>query len=146
MESSVRTPGRGTRRFAQSWLPIVAWAGLIFFLSAQPNLRFVPDEGMDFFVRKVGHMGVFGILALLAWRALVGTTAWPRPALWAFVSTAAYATTDELHQAFVAGRHASGVDVGIDTTGALIALLALEIVRSIRSRGREPGDAAKRAG
>jgi VanZ family protein len=31
--------------------------------------------------------------------------------------------TDERHEAFVAGRHPSVVDVGIDTIGALIALV-----------------------
>ena len=35
-----------------------------------------------------------------------------------------YAASDELHQAFVRGRHASPVDVAIDTVGLLIGLLA----------------------
>ncbi len=63
------------------WAPVLGWAGLIFVLSAQPDLRFASDPGLDFVVRKLGHMGVFGILALLAWRALAGTTAWRRAAM-----------------------------------------------------------------
>jgi hypothetical protein len=43
---------------------------LIFALSAQPDLRFAPDAELDFVVRKIGHMGVFAILALLLLRAL----------------------------------------------------------------------------
>jgi hypothetical protein len=54
-------------------------------------LRFVPDPGLDFIIRKLGHMGVFGILALLLWRALVGTTAWRQLWAWAFVLTVLYA-------------------------------------------------------
>jgi VanZ family protein len=41
------------------------------------------------------------------------------------VLTALYASTDEFHQTFVPGRHGSAVDVAIDSTGALIALLGM---------------------
>jgi VanZ family protein len=119
---------RGTRLFG--WLPVVAWAALIFVLPAQPNLRFVSDAGLDFVVRKLGHIGVFGILALLVWRALAGTTAWRRPWAWAFALTVLYAASDELHQGFVAGRHPSAIDVGIDAAGALIALAVVGLIRS----------------
>ncbi len=44
-----------------------------------------------------------GILALLSWRALAGTTAWRRSRAWAFALTVLYAATDELHQGLVAG-------------------------------------------
>ncbi|MGH7488463.1 MAG: VanZ family protein, partial [bacterium] len=83
------------------WVPVLSWAALIFALSAQPNLRFVPDAGLDFVVRKLGHTGVFGILALLSWRALAGTTAWRRSWAWAFALTVLYAASDEFHQGFV---------------------------------------------
>jgi VanZ family protein len=116
-----------------AWLSAIAWAGLIFAFSAQPNLRFVPDAGLDFLVRKAGHMAVFGILALLTWRALAPTTAWRRPWAWALALAVLYAVTDELHQGFVAGRHPSPVDVGIDATGALIAVVAAGIVQSRRA-------------
>ena len=93
----------------------------------------MPDAGLDFVVRKLGYMGAFGILALLSWRALGGTTASRRPWAWAFALTVLYAAGDELHQGLVAGRHLSVVDVGIEATGALIALVATRIVRLPRS-------------
>jgi VanZ family protein len=128
-----RAPLFGRLAFA-AWLPAVAWAGLIFAFSAQPNLRFVPDDGLDFLVRKAGHMAVFGILALLALRAVATTTAWRRPWAWALALAVLYAITDELHQGFVAGRHPSPVDVGIDAVGALIAVVAaVGIVRARRA-------------
>ena len=89
---------RGSGRPLLAWVPAIAWAGLIFAFSAQPNLRFVPDAGLDFLVRKAGHMGVFGILALLLWRAMAGTTAWRRPWAWALALAVLYAASDELHQ------------------------------------------------
>ena len=124
---------RDSGGWALAWLPVISWAALIFAFSAQPNLRFMPDAGLDFLVRKAGHMGVFGILALLLWRALAGTTAWRRPWAWALALAVLYAATDELHQGFVAGRHESAVDVGIDAAGAIIAVAAAGLVRSRRS-------------
>ena len=116
-----------------AWLPVVAWAGVIFAFSAQPNLRFVQDQGLDFLVRKAGHMAVFGMLALLLWRALAVTTTWRRPWAWALAFAILYSITDELHQGFVAGRHPSPVDVSIDATGALLAIVAVWLIRSRRS-------------
>jgi len=125
---------RGSGQPLVAWLPAIVWAGLIFVFSAQPNLRFVPDEGLDFLVRKAGHMGVFGILALLLWRSVAGTTAWRRPWAWALALAVLYAITDELHQGGVTGRHAAAVDVGIDSAGALLAVVAVGLIRSRRTR------------
>jgi VanZ family protein len=118
------------------WLPAIAWAGFIFVLSATPNLRFVESASLDFIVRKMGHMAVFGILALLLWGAL----SYSRVRLALLVSlalTVAYAASDEFHQSFTAGRHPSPIDVGIDSVGAVLALAAL--TAWLRFRSRRPG-------
>jgi VanZ family protein len=128
MWRTLRGAGRGV---FVVWLPAIAWAGLIFAFSAQPDLRFVPDEGLDFLVRKAGHMAAFGILALLLWRAVGTTTAWRRPWAWALALAVLYAITDEY--AVTDGRHASAVDVGIDAAGALVAVAAVGLIRSRRS-------------
>lgn len=114
------------------WLPVVAWAALIFWFSAQPDLRLVPDQSLDLVVRKAGHMAVFGVLALLACRALAATSTLQRPWAWGIVIAVAYAVTDEAHQAFVGGRSPSAVDVGIDALGALLAVGAVRLRRSGR--------------
>jgi VanZ family protein len=44
-----------------------------------------------------------------------------------------YAVTDEFHQGFVAGRHESALDVGIDAAGALLAVVGAGLVRSRRT-------------
>jgi VanZ family protein len=116
------------KRSVAVWLPAFAWGGLIFALSAQADLTFSPDEGLDFVIRKIGHMAVFGILALLVWWALAETTPVRRPWAWALALTILYAITDELHQAFVAGRHASILDVAIDAAGACVAIAIVSIV------------------
>jgi VanZ family protein len=78
-------------------------------------------------------MVVFGILALLLWPALASTSAWRRPWAWSVVFAVLYAISDEFHQGFVAGRHESAVDVGIDAAGALIAVVGAGIIRARRS-------------
>ena len=124
---------RGLGPLFLAWLPAVAWAALIFVSSALPSISFAPEPWLDFLVRKTGHMGVFGILALLARRAVAITTTWRRPGAWALGLAVAYAIIDEVHQGFV-GREATLRDVVFDAAGAVIALAALEIVRAVRLR------------
>jgi VanZ family protein len=133
MDEGTPRPAHALRAPVVAWFPAIAWAGLIFALSAQPNLRFAPDARMGFVTRKAGHMAVFGILTLLLSRAVAGTSAWRRPWAAALGLAVLYANTDEVHQGFVAGRHESAVDVGIDATGALIAVVAMGLVRSRRT-------------
>jgi VanZ family protein len=106
------------------WLPVVAWAAVIFALSAVPGL----STGLgtwDLILRKAAHMAEYAILAALLWRAL-------RSELGALAAALAYAATDELHQALVRGRHGSPVDVAFDGIGAAAGLLLVLRVRAAR--------------
>jgi VanZ family protein len=121
-----------------TWLPVVLWAGVIFWLSATPNLRVASADDVDFVVRKAGHVCAFGVLAVLLWRALARPSLRLRGlALWesAWVLTVCYAASDEFHQSFTAGRHAAFTDVAIDAAGALLFLVALAVwLRWLRAR------------
>jgi VanZ family protein len=126
------------RRQALLWLPVLIWAGVIFAFSATPNLRVAQAADVDFVIRKAGHMFVFGVLAVLIWRALAHSKV-RQAMLWSLALTVAYAASDEFHQAFTAGRHPSPVDVGIDSVGALLFLLALKLwLNSWRARVGTP--------
>ena len=97
--------------------PPLALMGVIFFLSAQPDL----NTGLgtwDLILRKLAHMAEYGLLWLLWHRALHARA----PARAAGI-TLAYAATDEFHQAFVTGRHGTPVDVLVDAAGVAIAML-----------------------
>jgi VanZ family protein len=141
----VRTLKPAILAFLLEWLPVVLWAALIFAFSAQSNLRFAQADALDFVVRKAGHMFVFGVLAILLWRALTSAQI-GRPVFWSWLLTAVYAGSDELHQSFTAGRHPSPVDVGIDAVGALIALCILIVWIRLRRVGRRSADAGPRTG
>src|SRR6476660_10286134 len=93
-------------RLLTVWGPVVLWAAVIFAFSSVPSLG--TDLGVWYTVlRKCAHATEYAILALLLYRALGRE-------LPAFLLGFAYAITDELHQAFVRGRHASPFDVSMD--------------------------------
>ena len=106
----------GARRSTLSvWLPVVAWAGVIFAFSSVPSLG--TDLGTwDLILRKCAHLAEYAILGALLTRA---TRA---PAL-AVLVAGLYAVTDEVHQTFVEGRVGAPLDVAIDTVGALVGVL-----------------------
>lgn len=105
---------------------------VIFYFSAQPSFA-LPDFGWaDYLVKKGGHMAGYGLLALSFWYALE----WKSDKRWlAWLLAILYAVTDELHQAYVPGRHPSPWDVAIfDNLGALAALWAAGWWRKRRAR------------
>lgn len=124
-----------------SWGPVLGAMLVIFVASAQP--KYGPPAtaepvtiyfsgampifpGLwDLLIKKSAHMIVYGVIALLSMRALLG---WQRSlhdaAYLAIVCAVSYALLDELHQAFVPGRSASGLDVGLDFIGAALFTLA----------------------
>jgi VanZ family protein len=102
-------------RLLTVWLPVVAWAALIFTFSSIPSL----STGLgtwDTILRKGAHLTEYAVLGGLLYRAL------GREPL-ALAVGIAYAATDELHQHFVPGRHASPVDVAIDAVGVAVGML-----------------------
>jgi VanZ family protein len=107
------------------WAPPVALMVVIFVLSAQPDL----NSGLgtiDLVGRKFVHAGEYGLLTFLWWRAFK-TIATPRAAIALALGVAVgYAGTDEFHQHYVSGRHATPVDVAIDAAGALIAAVLIQ--------------------
>ena len=102
-------------RLVTACLPVVVWAAVIFTLSSIPSL----STGLgtwDTILRKGAHLTEYAILGGLLYRAL------GREPL-ALALGIAYAATDELHQYFVRGRHASPVDVAIDAVGVAVGML-----------------------
>jgi VanZ family protein len=93
-------------------VPPLLLMGLIFYLSAQPDL----NSGLgtwDAILRKGAHMTEFGLLWFL-WTRVVGPFG-------ALAISLAYAASDEFHQTFVDGRHGTPVDWAIDAAGMGIA-------------------------
>jgi VanZ family protein len=102
-------------RLLTVWLPVLVWAAVIFAFSSIPSL----SSGLgtwDTILRKVAHVTEYAVLGALLYRALGREPV-------ALAAGVAYAATDELHQHFVRGRHASPVDVAIDAVGVAVGML-----------------------
>jgi hypothetical protein len=103
------------------WVPVVVMMAAIFAASSQPK-ESVPHFGLvDVWVKKAGHIVLYGLLAAAWLRGL----AWGRPPgrrhfAWAVALAVVYGVTDEYHQSFVPGRGATAADVVIDAAGALL--------------------------
>jgi VanZ family protein len=106
------------------WAAVVAWMGLIFYLSAQPRLPLVMPPGLPQIQDIIGHFTVYAVLAVFLWWALRGAGV-RRPMLWALVAAVLYSFTDEFHQSFVPNRHPDPFDLATDLAGAAAALLIL---------------------
>jgi VanZ family protein len=148
MESTNRTQTEND--FSQKgvvlwWVMTFTWAALIFSLSTRdfgPSFsRGMLDWALSIVhirlsrrmfellhsgLRKLAHLTEYGIFALfLYFRPDDGPRRhWrPRRALYSVLVAAAYSLTDEFHQIFSPGRHASILDCGLDTVGAALAML-----------------------
>jgi VanZ family protein len=125
--SAVSTPAAtATRSPLQAWLPVIAWAAVIFAFSSVPGLG--TDLGTwDTILRKLAHVAEYAILGALLLRAV------RRPGL-AVALGVVYAASDEVHQMFVEGRHGAPLDVVIDAAGLLVGIIAWRRLVSRASR------------
>lgn len=87
-------------------------------------------ELSQFVVRKIGHTIEYFSLCIL-FNLAYGFTYKRFSPLISFVSTAFYASTDEIHQFFIEGRACQLRDVFIDSTGALCGIAFCFIVISV---------------
>ena len=107
------------------FLPALLMMAVIFAFSSVPKQE-LPNFGfLDIFVKKGGHVLGYALLALAYWYGLSAIPSGPkaRPYVLAYILAVVYAISDEFHQSFVPGRHATWVDaLIIDGSGAILAL------------------------
>ncbi|MBS3963251.1 MAG: VanZ family protein [Methylomonas sp.] len=109
------------------WTALIAYCGLIFWLSSQSMLP-VPSvfNAQD----KVMHAGAYFVMALLAWRALrhAGLSG-KLTLILAALFCSLYGISDEWHQSFVPGRNPDVTDWLADTVGAVGGVVLLHHIR-----------------
>jgi VanZ family protein len=132
----------------RNWWPAVTWMSIIFLFSTDffsssntssllhpllsaliPSLAIEQIEPIHEILRKLGHWSEYLILALLLMRALraqVPTRRQRNLQICSWVLATLYAVGDEWHQSFVPSRSASGLDVLIDSFGAVCGALWFE--------------------
>lgn len=109
------------------WLPVIIWAGTIFFLSSTSSF---PDEVRVFSkFSNLIHMLEYAGLAFLIARALKQS---PQKKLsnnfriLAIIFTILYGITDEIHQSFVPLRDPSLFDLVFDSIGAVVGQIFMK--------------------
>jgi len=119
--------------------PILRWL--------DPSLTEDQVSTIHRFIRKSAHVTEYFVFCLLLYRGVRGDRkgwrwTWGLAALFC---AAGYSVVDEIHQAFVASRTASGYDSLLDSMGALAALGALWMWFCWRRSSREAEIEASKA-
>lgn len=126
--------------FLRYWGPVCGYAGLIFYLSAQPH----PEEHLPFVTHvsdKVLHAVEYAVLGVLCYRAIRGSghDLWRQYAIpMAILLASLYGASDEVHQAFVPFRDSNWLDWLADTIGASIGVAVMHRVVSLIPVGSIP--------
>ena len=117
--------------FARDVLPALVWTAIVFVLGGIPNPG--PSVELEFPTDKVEHAAAFGLLQILALRALRYELpgALPRAMPWvAALTSTAIGGALELYQLTVPNRSAELMDLVADAVGAVIAAVAALALRA----------------
>ncbi|AIF44544.1 VanZ family protein [Virgibacillus sp. SK37] len=143
-----------------SWISVILWAVLIFYLSHQPaeesrelsggvtevvaqtvekvgpNVEFdIRDFHRE--VRKNAHFFIYLILGFLVVNALRASNVLGyRSVILALLICVLYAIVDEVHQLFIPGRSGEVRDVLIDTAGASVGIGVYLLINIIVKKGK----------
>ena len=128
------------KRMALYWAPLLACMAAIFVASSLSGstvsgpVTATPGPSPSYKL-AIAHVVEYAVLSALAFRLFASYDVRPGVRLWGATLLLAivYAATDELHQAFVPGRVPAWVDIGYDSAGALIGLMAAELLVRLRA-------------
>ena len=89
----------------------------------------------DLIIRKLGHFSEYMILGFFSFSYLSNLFVkssefkdYRKTAITSLVFSIVYASSDEFHQTFVAGRDGNIIDVLIDSSGALVGIMISSII------------------
>jgi len=105
------------------WIPPLTMMAVIFFLSSQQRISVSDVYSVNFLFFKSLHVIEYAILYFLVFRGFYNTLSrenMRKIFILAFVTTIAFAISDELHQTFVPTRSGALRDIFIDSLGILL--------------------------
>lgn len=132
-----------------SWIPVLIWMGVIFYLSHQPASESselsaslaatilymieviipVDPDYFHHFVRKSAHFFAYFILGILVVNAFRVYNF--KYAAYSLFICVLYAISDEVHQLFIPGRSGELRDVLIDGTGAFVGIGVYFLIKKV---------------
>lgn len=136
-----------------AWALMIFWMLFIFFMSHQPGdvsskqsdfvVTLFNMLGLDlsslgdlatFIIRKAAHFTEYMILYFLAYNVLRFYVKNKMIYVYSLIIVFGYASSDEFHQLFVAGRSGQFKDVLIDTSGGTFGMILVYLKNKISSR------------
>lgn len=109
-------------KIIQNWLLVFIWAGFIFFLSHQPDLKSGLPQTWEFILGKLAHFFEYAVLCFLLISALSNyRISKKKMVVLAVILSMLYAFSDEYHQSFIPGRTPSVNDLAVDGLGIFLA-------------------------
>ena len=115
------------------WLVTISWGILIFYLTTIPDFHPSTNSLMSALLSNGGHIGFFGIFAVLLYFSLP-TTIWHLTSnILAVTITSIYGFIIELVQRTIPGRSFSLLDLALDTLGASVFLAIISKYENSRN-------------
>lgn len=136
------------KRFYNLWLPVVLWAAIIFFFSANSDpykflpqswrtmipLREVSDFSIAEWIGQFMHFIEFSILAILLSRAMQFAFPTKSMTFTVLLFSMLFSLSDEIHQLFVPGRSFQLIDLFVDFLGSLAGVYLYRELKADRKR------------
>ncbi|MBQ4164211.1 MAG: VanZ family protein [Turicibacter sp.] len=139
------------------WLLLIGWMLIIFLFSAQTGeqssessglveqllsiFSFIPNRifglELQLLIRKAAHFTEYLILYLLIFNVMINHQSLKKSLVYTLVGVFLYACTDEIHQAFVPGRACTFIDVLIDTSGGVMAMILIWMINQIQLKSKK---------
>ena len=115
------------KKFLKYYLPVIIWAGIIFYFSSRPGLRYFSENIKEIILRKGAHFVEFSILAILLWRIFyfAHNVKIKKAYFFSLILAIIFGFSDEWHQTFVFSRKGKIIDTAFD---AVSIFLMLELV------------------
>lgn len=88
---------------------------------------------LNYPVRKLAHFSIYFLLGICVYQ-LLRCINFPHQNLIALLICATYASFDEIHQLYVGGRTGQVRDVLIDSLGALISILIMNVIYKLKHK------------
>ena len=126
---------RSRARLVSTWLPLLAYAGGIVYLSSQPVYEFPPPPFWQ--ADKVVHFAMYSVLGGLGGRAAARSRL-GRGAPLVLAGCLAFALFDEWYQEFTPGRSSDLFDALADALGATAGFLLVLRYHPSRHVPRHP--------
>lgn len=143
-----------------SLLLTIAWMGLIFYFSSQPGsvssvqssqfegilseivpttkqfFGFIKDYGLSIFsIRKLAHMFLYFILAILSYMSIYLLKGdYVLAVKSSMLIAILYASLDEIHQLYIEGRSGLLTDVWVDSIGVFMGIIVVSIVKIYKKK------------